>query len=75
MGTNSTGCSEWERDFDPATEQPFIVDTNLEILKTLHTGLRLKPSNDVLIAAVMALLENAIYEHEARLASINRKHT
>lgn len=22
MGTNSTGCTEWERDFDPATEQP-----------------------------------------------------
>ncbi len=22
MGTNSTGCSEWERDFDPETEQP-----------------------------------------------------
>lgn len=23
MGTNGTGCSEWERDFDPKTEQPF----------------------------------------------------
>ena len=22
MGTNSTGCTEWERDFDPVTEQP-----------------------------------------------------
>lgn len=22
MGTNSTGCAEWERDFDPKTEQP-----------------------------------------------------
>lgn len=22
MGTNSTGCTEWERDFDPDTEQP-----------------------------------------------------
>lgn len=22
MGTNSTGCTEWERDFDPITEQP-----------------------------------------------------
>lgn len=22
MGTNSTGCTEWERDFDPKTEQP-----------------------------------------------------
>jgi hypothetical protein len=22
MGTNSTGCSEWERDFDHVTEQP-----------------------------------------------------
>lgn len=23
MGTNSTGCTEWERDFDSKTEQPF----------------------------------------------------
>lgn len=23
MGTNSTGCTEWERDFDPATELPY----------------------------------------------------
>ena len=23
MGTNSTGCAEWERDFDSATEQPY----------------------------------------------------
>ena len=57
--------------------EAFVVDTNLEILKTLHTGLRLKPSEDVVIAAVMALLENAIYEHEAKLANItggdNRK--
>ena len=22
MGTNSTGCTEWERDYDPVTEQP-----------------------------------------------------
>ena len=22
MGTNSTGCTEWERDYDPITEQP-----------------------------------------------------
>lgn len=22
MGTNLTGCTEWERDFDPITEQP-----------------------------------------------------
>jgi hypothetical protein len=22
MGTNSVGCTEWERDFDPMTEQP-----------------------------------------------------
>lgn len=22
MGTNSTGCTEWERDFDHQTEQP-----------------------------------------------------
>lgn len=22
MGTNATGCTEWERDFDPETEQP-----------------------------------------------------
>ena len=22
MGTNPTGCTEWERDFDPATEKP-----------------------------------------------------
>lgn len=22
MGTNSTGCTEWERDYDPMTEQP-----------------------------------------------------
>lgn len=25
MGTNSTHCTEWERDFDPKTEQPIIV--------------------------------------------------
>lgn len=24
MGTNSTGCTEWERDFDPATERPHM---------------------------------------------------
>ena len=23
MGTNPTGCAEWERDFDPVTEQPY----------------------------------------------------
>lgn len=23
MGSNSTGCTEWERDFDPMTEQPY----------------------------------------------------
>lgn len=23
MGTNSVGCTEWERDFDSKTEQPF----------------------------------------------------
>lgn len=22
MSTNATGCTEWERDFDPVTEQP-----------------------------------------------------
>jgi len=22
MGTNATGCTEWERDYDPITEQP-----------------------------------------------------
>lgn len=22
MGTNATGCTEWERDYDPVTEQP-----------------------------------------------------
>lgn len=26
MGTNSTGCTEWERDFDPTTEQPQAND-------------------------------------------------
>ncbi|MBT1509465.1 hypothetical protein KIP88_03025 [Bradyrhizobium sp. SRL28] len=26
MGTNSTGCTEWERDFDPVTEQPREID-------------------------------------------------
>jgi len=25
MGSNSTGCTEWERDFDPATEQPRVM--------------------------------------------------
>jgi hypothetical protein len=25
MGTNSTGCTEWERDFDPKTEQPRVT--------------------------------------------------
>jgi hypothetical protein len=23
LGTNSTGCTEWERDFDPLTELPY----------------------------------------------------
>jgi hypothetical protein len=27
MGTNSTGCAEWERDFDPETEQPMDAPT------------------------------------------------
>lgn len=26
MGTNSTGCTEWERDFDPQTERPQVAD-------------------------------------------------
>lgn len=25
MGTNGTGCTEWERDFDEKTEQPVTV--------------------------------------------------
>lgn len=25
MGTNSIGCTEWERDFDPKTEQPRVT--------------------------------------------------
>lgn len=28
MGTNSTGCTEWERDFDSETEQPQADDAN-----------------------------------------------
>ena len=27
MGTNSTGCTEWERDFDPATEKPYPTES------------------------------------------------
>lgn len=27
MGTNSVGCTEWERDFDPITEQPYKEPT------------------------------------------------
>jgi hypothetical protein len=27
MGTNGVGCTEWERDYDPVTEQPTEVET------------------------------------------------
>jgi len=45
-----------------------IVDTNLELLKAMHTRIRETPSDDVLIAAVTALLELAIYEREMKFA-------
>lgn len=37
MGTNSTGCAEWERDFDSITEQPYrpgaVMTFDLEPIK------------------------------------------
>ena len=47
-----------------------IVDTNLEMLKALHTRIREAPSDDALIVAVTALLELAIYEREMKLAAL-----
>lgn len=32
MGTNSTGCTEWERDYDPMTERPVAYCTNGHLL-------------------------------------------
>jgi len=32
MGTNSTGCTEWERDYDPVTEQPHAKMSRAEHL-------------------------------------------
>ncbi len=38
MGTNSTGCTEWERDFDPATEQPQARPLRVKPLEPLLPG-------------------------------------
>lgn len=41
MGTNSTGCTEWERDFDPITEQPYKeANMNDDNMETCNTGAR-----------------------------------
>ena len=53
MGTNSTGCTEWERDFDPITEQPIREKTGMSdrvnvsycansIAEALHVALKAK---------------------------------
>jgi hypothetical protein len=31
MGTNPTGCTEWERDYDPITEQPMTQKPKFEL--------------------------------------------
>jgi hypothetical protein len=39
MGTNSTGCTEWERDFDPITEQPYRALSNDELTTAAEAAL------------------------------------
>ena len=60
MGTNAIGCTEWERDFDPKTEQPHEVKTMLTakferqrfgamvatIVETAHVTLEVLARND-----------------------------
>lgn len=43
MGTNSTGCTEWERDFDPVTEQPITYD----VLDQASLFLRIATADDI----------------------------
>lgn len=40
MGTNSTGCTEWERDFDHKTEQPAMRSaTDLRLIYRIREAL------------------------------------
>ena len=43
MGTNSTGCTEWERDYDHITEQPYKASTMELIVMRLADMTRVHP--------------------------------
>jgi hypothetical protein len=43
MGTNSTGCTEWERDFDPVTEQPMTPPNPWARISEVAARLGVKP--------------------------------
>ena len=42
MGTNSAGCTEWERDYDPVTEQPTATTTQMMTAQMLRACVAIK---------------------------------
>lgn len=47
MGTNSIGCTEWERDYDPKTEQPKQETTMTEQIYRCRNGHQLDYANQI----------------------------
>lgn len=67
MGTNSTGCTEWERDFDPVTEQPMARQHNPHAYPPLIS----KIARAILLEQErMRVFDGRVlYEHEQRIAA------
>jgi hypothetical protein len=64
MGTNPTGCTEWERDFDPATEQPRkeVMTDRFETLK--------KACGGVLNPETLTEFQTAMREYEVFMSGM-----
>jgi hypothetical protein len=78
MGTNPTGCTEWERDFDPVTEKPFrekigmsdkvnISYCSNSIANALHAALRAKRISKIGIDDIRAAVVGYLSAGPVRL--------
>jgi hypothetical protein len=69
MGTNPTGCTEWERDYDPITEQPYpkTIETKIRrvILESPYAGEFIERN----ITYARACVRDSLSRGEAPLAS------
>lgn len=67
MGTNSTGCTEWERDYDPATEQPPMTEApQVDALNELRQRLAVAER----LVRVDTALAKRVSEHMRREAEL-----